>query len=246
MIDKIIINKISVNHLKPTKKKFRNKNNKFSAQGYYGNEKVKVYEVFDKNQGDLRKFISKSNELSQYFPKLITYDSKYIVEEWVIGQTLKEVNSKYNKHVSQADEIKKIINLMWSLNYDKIVFNYIEYIHSRLNKINNFDLRNVPVRVNHNDLSLDNILMTSDGLKIIDNELLGCNNGWILNIKNSFLKEDFTYQNYISTDTLDALWNIRKEWSKSDYSGKSRKNWLSYNFIKKILIKLKRFIWHNN
>ena len=31
--------------------------------------------------------------------------------------------------------------------------------------------------------------MTQDGLKIIDNEFLGCNNGWILNIKNSFIKK---------------------------------------------------------
>ena len=77
--------------------------------------------------------------------------------------------------------------------------------------INDFDLNKIPIRVNHNDLSLDNILITSSGLKIIDNELLGCNNGWILNIKNSFLEENFTYQNFLTEETLMKLWKIRKD-----------------------------------
>ena len=75
----------------------------------------------------------------------------------------------------------------------------------------NLNLDYLPIRVNHNDLSLDNIVETSTGLKIIDNEFLGCNNGWILNIKNSFIKEDTNYQNYISKKTLDELWETRKE-----------------------------------
>ena len=55
-------------------------------------------------------------------------------------------------------------------------------------------------------------------LKIIDNEFLGYSTGWILNIKNSFLKEDFVYQNFVSTEALNLLWNIRKEWSKKKLS----------------------------
>ena len=106
---------------------------------------------------------------------------------------------------------------MWSVKYDHKAFDYINYIHERVGKINDFDLNKIPIRINHNDLSLDNILVTSNGLKIIDNELLGCNNGWVLNIKNSFLEEDFTYQNFLTEETLMKLWKIRKEWSTFNY-----------------------------
>ena len=218
ILDKISVNKIIVEKLTPLREGFKNKNNKFSAKGYYNNLKVKIYEVFDRNQGPLREFISKNGELSSYFPKLISYDQKYIIEEWVDGKTLKDSNSRFKKNISQSEEVKLIINLMWSIKYDIQVFDYINYIFKRIGKTNNLDLSNLPIRINHNDLSLDNILVTSSGLKIIDNEFLGCNTGWILNIKNSFLKENFNYQNFISEETLKELWKIRKEWSLIKYN----------------------------
>ena len=218
ILDKISVNKIIVEKLTPLREGFKNKNNKFSAKGYYNNLKVKIYEVFDRNQGPLREFISKNGELSSYFPKLISYDQKYIIEEWVDGKTLKDSNSRFKKNISQSEEVKLIINLMWSIKYDIQVFDYINYIFKRIGKTNNLDLSNLPIRINHNDLSLDNILVTSSGLKIIDNEFLGCNTGWILNIKNSFLKENFNYQNFVSEETLKELWKIRKEWSLMKYN----------------------------
>ena len=93
MEDKVVIKKQTFEKLKPIKKEFKNKNNKFSAQGYYKNKKVKIYEVFDKNQGTLREFVSKHEQLSLYFPKLVLYDEKYIVEEWLNGKTLRETIS---------------------------------------------------------------------------------------------------------------------------------------------------------
>ena len=97
-MEEIIINNIKVNCLKPTKQNFINKNNKFSAKGYYNDVKVKVFEVFDQDQGNLRAFISNDKNLSTYFPKLITHDKKYIVEEWIYGKTLKNINEKnYDK-----------------------------------------------------------------------------------------------------------------------------------------------------
>jgi len=218
ILDKISVNKIIVEKLTPLREGFKNKNNKFSAKGYYNNLKVKIYEVFDRNQGPLREFISKNGELSSYFPKLISYDQKYIIEEWVDGKTLKDSNSRFKKNISQSEEVKLIINLMWSIKYDIQVFDYISYIFKRVGRTNNLDLSNLPIRINHNDLSLDNILVTSSGLKIIDNEFLGCNTGWILNIKNSFLKENFNYQNFVSEETLKELWKIRKEWSLMKYN----------------------------
>ena len=93
----------------------------------------------------------------------------------------------------------------------------------------------MPIRINHNDLSLDNILVTSNGLKIIDNEFLGCNNGWILNIKNSFLKEDLKYQNFVSSDTINLLWDIRREWSHLKLKNSKNMREKLHNIIKKIL-----------
>mgnify|MGYP002623030941 FL=1 len=218
ILDKISVNKIIVEKLTPLREGFKNKNNKFSAKGYYNNLKVKIYEVFDRNQGPLREFISKNGELSSYFPKLISYDQKYIIEEWVDGKTLKDSKSRFKKNISQSEEVKLIINLMWSIKYDIQVFDYISYIFKRVGRTNNLDLSNLPIRINHNDLSLDNILVTSSGLKIIDNEFLGCNTGWILNIKNSFLKENFNYQNFVSEETLKELWKIRKQWRLMKYN----------------------------
>ncbi len=235
MMDKLIVNNITINNLKPTKNTFKNKNNKFSAKGYIGNNKVKIYEVFDQNQGRLMEFISKNKELSKYFPKLITYNEKFIVEEWIKGKTLKELRYDHKKIFSYSNEVKNIINLMWSLKYDKIVFDYLKYIHIRINKTYNSNLDNLPIRINHNDLSLDNIIDSAQGLKIIDNEYLGCNTGWILNIKNSFIKEDYIYQDFISTETLNALWDIRKEWSKTSLKNSRNIKELLKNFIKKIL-----------
>lgn len=229
----ININNIKVTNLIPTKIKFTNKNKKFSAKGYYDGLEVKVYEVFDQNQGNLRAFISNHKDLSQFFPRIISYDKKYIVEEWIKGNTLKEENKRNLENILQSEQVKKIINLMWSVNYHEKVFDYIEYIHNRVNKKNSFDLQNIPNRINHNDLSLDNIILTSKGLKIIDNEFLGYNSGWILNYKNSFLKENYEYRNFISDDVLHELWAIRKEWSKLIKNEKFFYNTNMKNFFKK-------------
>ena len=213
MTDKIVINNFTIEKLKPIREGFKNKNNKFSAKGYCKDVKVKVYEVFDENQGILREFVSKHEELSKFFPKLITYNTKYIVEEWIKGKTLKEEKPNFFKNKEYIKEVKKIIKLMWSINYDKNIFDYIEYIYKRLGKKVNIDISKIPIRINHNDLSLDNILVTPKGLKIIDNEFLGCNTGWVLNLKNSFIEEEILGESFITKENILKLWKIRTEWS---------------------------------
>ena len=231
----IIINKIKINKLKPLRKNFKNKNKKFAAKGYYKDIKVKVYEVFDKNQGKLRNFVSNNKDLSRHFPKLITFNNRFIVEEWVEGKTLKELNLNNFEFKAQSKKIKKIINNMWSTKFNYLIFDYIDYIHKRVKNKNSLDLSNVPIRINHNDLSLDNIILTPKGLKIIDNEFLGCSTGWILNIRNSFLIEDFDYQNCVSKKTLNHLWFIRKKWSRSIAKKNDKKNQF-INLIKKFYL----------
>ena len=248
--EEITVKGLKIVNLKPVKKKFLNKNSKFSAKGYTKNFKVKIYEVFDKDQVKLRLSVSKNKKLSKYFPKLITYNNKYIVEKWVDGQTLSEKNPNKMELILLSRKLKKIIKIMWSIKYNKVVFDYINHIHKRIKKPIKFDLKNVPIKVNHNDLSLDNIIITSKGLKIIDNEFLGCSTGWLLNIKNSFLIEDFKYQNFISTKDLNNLWVTRKEWSKITNSKYYKKK----NIFKIVKKKLKFFktkislekILHNN
>ena len=237
----IIINKIKINKLKPIRKNFINKNKKFTATGYYNNTKVKVYETHDKKQGKLRKFVSDHKYLSKYFPKLITFDNKFIVEEWIEGKTLKEASLNNLEFKARSNEVKKIINIMWSVKFNYHIFDYIDHIHKRVNKKNYLDLGNIPIRINHNDLSLDNIILSSKGLKIIDNEFLGCNTGWILNIKNSFLLDNFDYQSFVPKKTLHQLWNLRKEWSRLKIK-KDKKNFNFLNFIKANLLKLKQLI----
>jgi thiamine kinase-like enzyme len=127
---------------------------------------------------------------------------------------------------------------MWSAKFNYNVFDYINHIHKRIKKKNLVDLSTVPIRLNHNDLSLDNIILSTKGLKIIDNEFLGCNTGWILNIRNSFLKEDFDYQNFVSKKTLDQLWSLRREWGNL-ITKKDIKSTQSFNFIKKFFLKFK-------
>ena len=233
----IIVNKIKIKNLKPIRKNFISRNKKLSAMGYYNDLKVKVYGVHDKNQGKLRKFISNHKKLSKYFPKLISFDNKFIVEEWVDGKTLKELNLNKSEFTAKSEEIKKILTIMWTIKFNYIVFDYIDFIHKRIKKKNYLDLKNVPIRVNHNDLSLDNIILSSKGLKIIDNEFLGCNNGWFLNIANSFLIEDFDYQNFVSKKTFSRLWSLRIEWSDL-INKKNERKYQFINFIKKSLLKL--------
>ncbi len=213
MKDKIIIDGFAIESLTPIKKSFKNKNKKFSAQGYYNNKKVKIYEVLDKKQGTLREFVSNHRKLSKYFPRLIAYDEKFIIEEWLEGNTLRELQPNWIKKIKYYFVLKRIIKLMWSIKYDKHVFDYIDHIYKRVGKTCNFDLSKIPIRINHNDLSLDNILITPDGFKIIDNEFLGNCRGWILNLRNSFLREKLKSNIYLSQEELNELWKIREEWS---------------------------------
>ncbi len=214
MTDKIVVDGLTIENLAPLKKSFRNKNKNFSAIGSFNNTKVKIYGVLDKKQGALREFVSNHKELSVYFPRLITYDEKFIVEEWLEGNTLMEIKPNFLQKFKYSLALKKIIKLMWSINYEEEVFNYINFIYERVGKNCNFDLSQIPIRINHNDLSLDNILITADGLKIIDNEFLGNSSGWILNIENSFLKGNLVSNKYMSSDQLTELWKIRVEWSQ--------------------------------
>ena len=81
---------------------------------------------------------------------------------------------------------------------------------------------------------LDNIITTPNGLKIIDNEFLGCSTGWLLNVKNSCIDENYNYQDFISEKDLDRLWDIRKEWSKTENTYSKKIKFFFKTLLKKI------------
>ena len=95
-MNEIKIHKIKISKIKPLRTHLLNLNGNISASGFYGKKKVKIYSPVEKSQIRLRDEISKS-KLGKYFPKLICYDKKFIVEEWINGKTLKELNYQSKK-----------------------------------------------------------------------------------------------------------------------------------------------------
>jgi len=210
-----MLNKFS--NLKPLNKNrlFFNKNGTYSAKGFFDNQKIKIYSPPDKRTINLRLFLE-TTECKKYFPRVIYHDEEYIAEEWIDSPNLSECD----KQNSCDDLILEFIFDLQKLNYKDIVFDYLYWIFKRINKSDDKLLREIrnlkiPPKINHNDLNPDNILLTSKGIKIVDNEFLGNNNGWVLNLKNSFLKNDTKfYENYINTKTINELWKIRTLWKK--------------------------------
>ncbi len=203
-----------VTNIEPIRNIIYNKNNNFSAKGYYKGKKVKVFGLMDKNQGNLLKFMSKHKDLKKYFPNLVSYDKNYAVEEWVEGKTLRELSIK--KDISKYKNIiKTVVNKMLKTKYSIKTFNYIDLIFSRVNE-QKIKYKKIPIKLNHNDLSLDNIILDNYGqLKIIDNEFLGYNDGWIFNLKNSCLTNEISfYEKYIDKKTFDYIWDVRTKFKK--------------------------------
>lgn len=174
------------------------KSGMLSAFGSFEGKKVKLYEAFNPKQVQLRKFVDDS-PISHYFPKLITYNDKYIVEEFIDGK-------RYDGR-DLTDQILHFIEDLKQLEYPECTYDYIEYIHKRANL--EYTPLDLPNYVNHNDITKDNILMVKGGFKIIDNEFLACNNGWILNYKNCNLLTD-TKQD----DLVERMWKVRKAWKR--------------------------------
>lgn len=214
----IKIGRFIIKDLRPIRSNFINVNGNFSAYGFIKKRKVKVYSPNDENQINLRLKISNSN-LSKYFPKLITFNKNFIVEEWIDGQTLKDKRISEIKKKMISNRMYLIIKELKKLSFNNIAFDYIGHIYARSGKKRDklfYKLKKLPIYVNHNDLTLSNIILQKNRLYIIDNEFLGYNNGWILNLKNSFLSERNTfYENKIDKEDIQKLWTIRNNWKKS-------------------------------
>lgn len=199
----------------PTKQRnthYYSKIGNFSFFGDYKGKRVKVYSLQNREQIELRLFIDK-HELGKFFPKVIDSNGKFIVEEFIEGK-----KSNYNPKVHQRvkEELYQLCLDLRKIDY-KPTWDYIEYLYRRVNetpryyKFSNF--------INHNDLTIDNVLVDNRGdVKIVDNELLACNTGWVLNIYNSNYfdrKDEEFYDSETNLETVDYLYyKVRKKFKK--------------------------------
>ena len=204
-------------NLKPLSKNknFINQNGTYTAIGTIDNKKVKIYSPKDKGAIKLRLYLENSI-CSKYFPKIIYHDEEYIADEWIDEPTLTQCNKEYKSDTLILD----FINDLFKIEYDIRVFDYFYHIFERVDKLEDplikklLDLK-IPNKLNHNDLHPDNILYSSNKIIVVDNEFLGNNNAWIMNLKNSFLRDDESFYNkFIDTNTVNRLWEIRKLWKK--------------------------------
>ena len=182
------------------------KNRSTGIKTYSGNKsffathnfkKVKVYESFNDAQTKLRLYIDK-HEIARYFPKVIGVEDKLIIEEFLIA----------TGPVIKSDVIE-FHNQLLNVPYTGMTWDYLDFIYNRVGlKKPNF---NLPLRVNHNDLTKDNIFNVDGQIKIVDNEMLAMNDGWILNYLNSWNMLDNII---IPGVPIDKIWKVRRSWKK--------------------------------
>ena len=197
--------------------------------------KVKVYSNFSEEQTFLRLKIGdmRKNE-DVLFPPVIVSDNKYVVEKWIDGKLFTKLeNNSIDKYSN------KVINFLEDIHHNSLYidlakqnsnsFCYLSnYLNNRLkiweqwepveNLLNAWIKSNeetkgvIPLRVSHPDLSLSNMILDSrDKIYIIDNELIGVGKGWLLDIRNSFIRSKV--KNKKNTQIIDKFlelsWKLR-------------------------------------
>ena len=162
---------------------------------YKGN-KVKAYEPYNKDQFDLRLYIDE-HPISKYFPKVVGVEDTFIIEEFIIP------NGKVDKK-----QVYKFYEELLEVPYHKMTWDYYEHIYSRVGLIR--PIVDCELKVNHNDITRDNLLCVDGQLKMVDNEMLAMNDAWAMNTINSNIIENKP----IDGIPLDEYWRIRKLWKK--------------------------------
>ncbi len=185
--------------------KHTNKNNLLSVFAEYNGKKVKIYEAFNQEQVDLRLYIDQHDQVSHYFPRVINSDGLLIAEEFIEGTHARNCNVDVLRK-----EVGKLILTLRSIDYNKCTWDYLEHIHKRVSLP--FTPLLLPNHINHNDLTIDNIIMTENGIKVIDNEFLACNNAWFMNVINAKFLTDPSLVFGIDSDVVQKYWKVRKSW----------------------------------
>lgn len=184
-----------------------------SFSGMFEGKRVKVYGTYSADHAKLRLSLEPTDLGRQFFPRLIASDETHIVEEWIDGVPLKKVEGSLFERA--AGEIERLLYecrnsrelIRLAANHAGAFCYFQDYLVRRLEQwcvldfVRQFVLSwqeaydrvkdRIEVRLSHPDLSAANILLEkkSGRFVVIDNELLGAGRGWILDRRNSFLKD---------------------------------------------------------
>lgn len=215
---------------------------RLSFAGLCDGRKVKVYSVFSPAQAALRQSIQMLDFQSCMFPELIAIDENLVVEAWVEGASIASLNGTPKREAERAVKTFVQENLLRSellgLARDhQGSFCYLnDYLIKRLGGWRHWDVvagflerwqgsystvaEQLPSHVSHPDLSAANLVLERDTkrLIIVDNELLGVGQGWILDGRNSLLKSDISSQVFrrVPIEFVECTWKLRQLGSALD------------------------------
>jgi hypothetical protein len=184
-----------------------------SFSGLFEGKRVKVYSTYSADHAKLRVSIESTDLGRQFFPRLIVSDKNHMVEEWIDGLPLEKLDrsgferaiEEIERFLSECRDGNELIQV--ATRHIGAFCYFQDYLIKRLEPwcvldfVRQFILSwreayekmkdNIEVRLSHPDLSMANILQENKTGRfvVIDNELLGVGRGWILDRRNSFLKD---------------------------------------------------------
>ena len=218
-----------------------------SFSGLFDGKRVKVYSTYSAGQAKLRVSLESTDLGQRFFPRLIASDGTHIVEEWIDGLPFKELDRSMFEQA--AEEIKRFLSecrndkelIQVAANHIGSFCYFQDYLIKRLGPWRMLDFvrefviswqnayervkDSIEIRLSHPDLSEANILREkkTGRFVVIDNELLGVGRGWVLDRRNSFLK-DFSedaethINGGIEKSFLNQSWRLRLIGSALDAS----------------------------
>jgi len=177
-------------------------------------EKVKIYSVLNSGQATLRVVLQELQPIDGlHWPAILANDEGLVVEEWIDGQPLPQLSdSDIKRHMGtvraflQACQTNTALHKLAAQHSSSFCYihNYllprlqpwahwqpVAQLLQRWQLASDAVAHKLPRRLSHPDLSLANLVVQrqTGKLYVIDNELLGVGQGWVLDGNNSFLKK---------------------------------------------------------
>ena len=198
-----------------------NKNFKIIYNFDQNNSKGKIYQVKDHAHANFLKHITTSSQIQGLFPKIKDIQNEFIHAEWSEGERV------------EAIEWDKVIELLVKIqgvqNYNESSFDYVENLilprfyltlpiigldfYNRIISMIKTGSGKYQKKVSHPDVIPDNVLKTSSGYKIIDNELL-------------------CYSKHHRIDILNSIYNLKPEYRENILLKYLVLSGLDYNILK--------------
>jgi thiamine kinase-like enzyme len=183
----------------------RSKVGRLSWRAAIDGQPVKIYECHSESHAALVETVSANRSLQKHFPTWIMRFGKYVVAEWVQGEQLSAKQLVKDKGVlNQMAGLQALIHSQDSTQpFDDDSFKYMDYLKCRLQRYKGL----IPIddaiekiylvleeakldehRISHPDLTVSNLIVAEESgtLKIIDNELLSCNQYYLIDLLNTY------------------------------------------------------------